>query len=184
VPSLFLLLIAADRLLSWKLLLVAACTVMLLLIVRALSSFAASNSPVTPTYEPSLGNEADLPPSGHFRGEQAPQAKDLGDIRVTQFNFSQFDAVPGPPDPDSFADELMIELYDPRSEHRWQTSFVVGTPAGIGRLMHEQRWAFFYASEIFIVHKYDVTLIREAVYGRINEVRAQVGADPKPPLVG
>jgi hypothetical protein len=50
--------------------------------------------------------------------------------------------------------------------------------------MDEQRWAFFYASEIFIVHKYDLTLIREAVYGRINEVRAQVGADPKPPLVG
>jgi hypothetical protein len=157
---------------------------MLLLIVRALSSSAAGSNPVTPTYEPTPGNEAELRPSGGFRGEQAPKAKDLGDIRVAQFNFSQFDAVPGPPDPESFADELLIELYDARTEHRWQTSFVVATPAGIDKLMDEQRWAFFYASEIFVVHKYDLTLIREAVYGRINEVRARVGTDRTPPLIG
>jgi hypothetical protein len=71
----------------------------------------------------------------------------------------------------------MIELYDPNTEHRWQTSFVIATPSGVRKLMEQEHWAFFYASEIFIVQAYDLKLIQEAVYGRINELRAQVGAD-------
>jgi hypothetical protein len=180
-----LLLITGDQLVIWKLLLVAACTVALLLLVKALSSSERIDTPAAPLYEPpSTQLEANAPQRRRFRSEEAPKAKDLDPLSVTRFNFSQFNAEPGPPDPECFADELLLELYDPVSEHRWQTSFVVATPSGISKLMQEERWAFFYANEIFIVRRYDLRLIQEAVYGRINEIREQVGAERDTAVAG
>src|SRR5689334_21440054 len=46
------------------------------------------------------------------RRDEAPVSDDLGRVRVVQFNFEHFDAVPGPLDPECFADELILELYD------------------------------------------------------------------------
>jgi hypothetical protein len=113
----------------------------------------------------------------------APVSKDLGRVQVTQFNFAHFDALPGPPDPESFADELILELYDSVSDFRWTATYVVATPAGIRKLMDEERWNFFYATEIFIVRKYDLQLIREAVYGRIKEVHDEVPLGPEEPPI-
>ena len=115
----------------------------------------------------------------------APVSSDLGRVRVLQFNFAHFDAVPGPPDPESFADELILELYDPISDFRWTSTYVIATPAGIRKLMDDERWNFFYATEIFVVRRYDLQIIREAVYGRIKEVHDQValGAE-EPPILG
>lgn len=106
-------------------------------------------------------------------------------MRVTQFNFAHFDAVPGPPDPDSFADELIVELYDSVSDFRWTSTYVVATPAGIRKLMDEERWSFFYATEVFVVRRYDLQTIREAVLGRIKEIHDEVPLGPdEPPIRG
>ena len=118
------------------------------------------------------------------RANAAPVASDLGRVRVTQFNFAHFDAVPGPPDPECFADELILDLYDSVSDFRWTATYVVATPAGIRKMMDDERWSFFYATEIFIVRRYDLQTIREAVYGRINEVHESVPLDPEgPPML-
>jgi len=115
----------------------------------------------------------------------APVSTDLGRVTVTRFNFLHFDAVPGPPDPESFADELILELYDSVSDFRWTMTYVVATPSGIRRLMDDERWSFFHATEVFIVRRYDLQTIREAVYGRIKEVHDQVALDgDEPPRFG
>jgi hypothetical protein len=49
--------------------------------------------------------------------------------------------------------------------------------------MDEERWNFFYATEIFIVRRYDLQLIREAVYGRIKEVHDEVPLGPEEPPI-
>jgi len=115
----------------------------------------------------------------------APVSDNLGRVRVTQFNFAHFDAVPGPPDPDSFADELIVELYDSVSDFRWTSTYVVASPAGIRKLMDEERWSFFHGTEVFIVRRYDLQMIREAVLGRIQEIQDAVPLDPEePPIRG
>ena len=115
----------------------------------------------------------------------APVSNDLGRVRVVQFNFEHFDAVPGPPDAESFADELIVELYDSASDFRWTATYVVATPSGIRKLMDDERWSFFYATEIFIVRRYDLETIRKAVYGRIKEIHDDVPLDAEePPLRG
>jgi hypothetical protein len=117
--------------------------------------------------------------------DPAPVSNDLGRVRVMQFNFEHFDAVPGPPDPESFADELIVELYDSISDFRWTATYVVATPSGVRKLMDDERWSFFYATEIFIVRRYDLETIRKAVYGRIKEIHDNVPLDAEePPLRG
>ena len=113
--------------------------------------------------------------------ELAPISDHLGRVRVTQFNFEHFDAIPGPPDSDCFADELIVELYDSASDFRWTVTYVVATPAGIRKRMDDEQWNFLYATEIFIVRTYNLEAIRRAVYGRIQEIHDQVALDPEEP---
>lgn len=145
--------------------------------------------------ESKLGNYASLDPgierrfdhalSGTTRSAReadlAPISDNLGRVRVTQFNFEHFDAVPGPSDPDCFADELIVELYDSASDFRWTTTYVVATAAGIRKRMDDERWNFLYATEIFIVRTYNLETIRRAVYGRIQEIHEQIALDPEEP---
>ena len=124
-------------------------------------------------------------PGDGKQSNPAPVSNDLGRVRVMQFNFEHFDAVPGPPDPESFADELIVELYDSASDFRWTATYVVATPNGVRKLMDDERWSFFYATEIFIVRRYDLETIRKAVYGRIKEIHDNVPLDAEePPLRG
>lgn len=113
--------------------------------------------------------------------DQAPVSDDLGRVRVVQFNFEHFDAVPGPPDPECFADELILELYDSVSDFRWTASYVIATPKGISKRMDDEDWNFLYATEIFIVRTYNLELIRRAVYGRLKELNDEVALDPEQP---
>ena len=51
--------------------------------------------------------------------------------------------------------------------------------------MDDERWSFFYATEIFIVRRYDLETIRKAVYGRIKEIHDDVPLDAEePPMRG
>lgn len=167
-----------------QLLLIALCVIALYLVARIIS-----NKPNSPDNEMRAQSQAFVPKfslatfAKDYRS--APISDNLGRVRVSQFNFAHFDAMPGPPDPESFADELILELYDSVSDFRWTVTYVVATPSGIRKLMDDERWSFFHATEIFIVRRYDLQLIREAVYGRIKEIHDEVPLDPEvPPIRG
>jgi len=169
-------------------LLIALCGVALFLLLKILLAPSDTNSP--PSYDELHAQSQRFV---HRFGTStttetestAPVSDSLGRVRVTQFNFAHFDAVPGPPDPDCFADELLVELYDSVSDFRWTSTYVVATPAGIRKMMDEERWSFFYATEVFVVRRYDLQTIREAVYGRVKEIHDEVPLGPdEPPIRG
>jgi hypothetical protein len=170
----------------FQILLVALCAVALLLFLRIV--FPSRDNQNSRNYqqlhEENQRRFADSFRNGSNEGS-APVSSNLGRITVTAFNFAHFDAVPGPADAECFADELILELYDSVSDFRWTATYVVATPAGIRKMMDDERWSFFYATELFVVRRYDLQLIREAVYGRLNEIHAQVSLDAEePPMWG
>lgn len=190
LPNLFPIAIAIQQVIILKLLLIFVCAAMLFFFLRSLSSKSANaDAGYVRSQKPDGRKFADdafrsLPLSN---GTPAPIANDLGRVRVTQLNFLHFDALPGPPDPECFVDELVVELFDPVEEYRWTVTFVVATPAGIRKLMDDERWSFFYSTEIFIVRRYDFATIRQAVYGRIKELHEDVGLSNRsgnPPVAG
>jgi hypothetical protein len=171
---------------GFQLLLIVLIVLAILLLPRIFSS--TESDPSSRAYEDLLARNRSFTrqrfggfPSNDGKLPTAPISMDLGRVTVIRFNFLHFDAVPGPPDPESFADELMLELYDSVSDFRWTTTYVVATPSGIRKLMDDERWSFFYATEIFVVRRYDLQTIREAVYGRIKEVHDQVALDAEAP---
>jgi len=98
-----------------------------------------------------------------------PVDPELGSLRITKFFFKKLDAIPGPPDPWTFADELTVELYDPDSEHRWSQSYFVATPQGLSEILRDKSWKYLYAAEVLVLPKYDLEEIRRAVVSRIVE---------------
>lgn len=157
------------------------------LVLRILFSSSEGESPATfdEIYAKNPQSNAQSSPikTAWDKSETAPVSKDLGRVQVSQFNFAHFDAIPGPPDPENFADELVLELYDSVSDFRWTATYVVATPPGIRRMMDDEKWNFFYATEIFVVRRYDLQMIREAVYGRIKEIHDAVPLDPEEPPI-
>lgn len=171
---------------------IALCGIALFLLIKIVFARADSDSPLNydELHKQNQSQRfASVFPSWKAAAETkstAPVSDNLGRVRVTQFNFTHFDAVPGPPDPESFADELIVELYDSVSDFRWTSTYVVATPSGIRKMMDEERWSFFHATELFIVRRYDMQIIREAVLGRIKEIHddAPLGPDEPPPIRG
>ena len=122
-------------------------------------------------------------PAGLLAGEEAaprvwaPSAEEvaasfpfdpsLGRIRIQKFFFKKFDAVPGPAEPEVFADELHVELYDPDSGHYWWQSYFVATPKGLERILREKAWRYLHAPQMLVVPRYDLEEIRRAVVNRI-----------------
>lgn len=91
----------------------------------------------------------------------------LGKIRIKKFFFQKVDAIPGPDDPNVFADELHVELYDPDSGHWWWQSYFVATPQGLAQILREKSWKYLHAPQILVVPRYDLEEIRRAVVSRI-----------------
>jgi len=91
----------------------------------------------------------------------------LGRLRVTKFFFKTIDPEPGPPDPELFADELFIKLYDPDSGHSWGQSYLVATPPGLAQILRERSWRYLHAHEVLVFPRYDLAEIRRAVIARI-----------------
>lgn len=170
-------------------LLIALCGIALFLLIKLLFSSADTNS--SHDYDDlrrqdqRFAHRFSTSKPMRESSSNAPVSDNLGRVRVTQFNFAHFDAVPGPPDPESFADELIVELYDSVSDFRWTSTYVVATPMGIRKMMDEERWSFFHATELFIVRRYDLQMIHEAVLGRIKEIHDEAPLDPEqPPIRG
>jgi hypothetical protein len=97
------------------------------------SGNAPGNTPTPDTPELLPGDETNpkvWPPSAEEAAASLPFDPALGNLRIRKFYFKRADAIPGPDDPEVFADELNIELYDPDSWHAWWQSYFVATPQG------------------------------------------------------
>ncbi len=98
-----------------------------------------------------------------------PVDPELGKIQITKFFFKELDAIPGPPDPWTFADELTVEIYDPDSDHKWLQSYLVASPQGLSQILRDKSWKYLYATEMLVLPKYDLEEIRRVVVSRIVE---------------
>jgi hypothetical protein len=107
------------------------------------------------------------PPSAEEVAASLPFDPSLGRLRITKFFFEKTDAVPGPSDPEVFADELHIQLYDPDSGHYWWQSHFVATPQGLARILREKAWRYLHAPDILVLPRYDLEEIRKAAVSRI-----------------
>ena len=107
------------------------------------------------------------PPSAEEVVASLPFDPELRNIRIRKFYFKKADAIPGPDDPEVFADELNIELYDPDSGHAWWQSFFVATPQGLAKLLREKSWRYLHAPDILVFPRYNLEEIRRAVVSRI-----------------
>jgi hypothetical protein len=128
----------------------------------------------TPTPDPAElltgteGSSKAWPSSAEEVAASLPFDPELGNIRIRKFYFKKADAIPGPEDPEVFADELSIELYDPDSGHAWWQSYFVATPQGLAKLLREKSWRYLHAPEILVFPRYDLEEIRRAVVSRIS----------------
>ena len=106
-------------------------------------------------------------PSAEEVAASLPYDPALGNLRIRKFYFNKADAIPGPDDPEVFADELHVELYDPESGHAWWQSYFVATPDGLAMILHEKSWRYLHAPQILVFPRYDLEEIRRAVVSRI-----------------
>ena len=107
------------------------------------------------------------PPSAEEVAASLPFDPSLGKLRIRKLYFNKTDVVPGPVDPEIFADELNVEIYDPDSNHAWWQSYFVATPQGLDRLMREKSWRYLHAPDILVFPRYNFEEIRRAVVSRI-----------------
>jgi hypothetical protein len=107
------------------------------------------------------------PPSAEAVAASLPFDPSLGNLRIRKFYFTKSDPIPGPADPEVFADELNIEIYDPDSNHAWWQSYFVATPQGLTKLLREKSWRYLHAPGILVFPRYDLEEIRRAVVSRI-----------------
>lgn len=107
------------------------------------------------------------PPSAEEVAASLPYDPSLGRLRIRKFYFDKTDVVPGPPDPEIFADDLHLELYDPDSNHAWWQSYFVATPQGLARVLREKSWRYLHAPDILVFPRYNFEEIRRAVVSRI-----------------
>ena len=106
-------------------------------------------------------------PSAEEVAASLPYDPTLGNLRIRKLYFDRADAIPGPDDPEVFADELHIELYDPESGHAWWQSYFVATPQGLAKLLHKKSWRYLHAPQILVLPRYNLEEIRRAVVSRI-----------------
>lgn len=107
------------------------------------------------------------PPSAEEVAGSLPFDPLLGKIRIRKLYFDKTDVIPGPEDPEVFAEELHIELYNPESGHSWWQSYFVATPQGLAKILRERNWRYLHAPGILVFPRYDLEEIRRAVVSRI-----------------
>ncbi len=107
------------------------------------------------------------PPSAEEVAASLPYDPSLGRIRIRKLYFDKADVSPGPADPEVFADDLHIELYDPETGHSWWQSYFIATPLGLAEILREKHWRYLHAPSILVLPRYDLEEIRRAVISRI-----------------
>jgi hypothetical protein len=88
---------------------------------------------------------------------------DFGAVVLRKLYFSSFDAITGPADPSSFVDEVTVEVYFKQTGSLFENTYTVATPAGLGQLLRDKQWDSLYSPQIFIVNRYELKSIREAI---------------------
>ena len=107
------------------------------------------------------------PPSAEEVAASLPYDPSLGRIQIRKLYFDKADVAPGPADPEGFADDLHIELYDPETGHSWWQSFFIATPQGLAEILREKHWRYLHAPAVLVLPRYDLEEIRRAVISRI-----------------
>jgi hypothetical protein len=107
------------------------------------------------------------PPSAEEVAASLPFDPSLGRIRIKRLFFDKTDVHPGPDDPEVFAEELHVELYDPDSDHSWWHSYFVATPQGLAKILREKHWRYLHAPQVLVFPRFDLEEIRRAVVNRI-----------------
>ena len=120
------------------------------------------------------------PPSAEEVAASLPFDPLLGKIQIRKLYFDKTDITPGPEDPDVFAEELHIELYNPDSGHSWWQSYLVATPQGLAKILRERNWRYLHAPEILVFPRYDLEEIRRAVVNRIMADQDYFGDNRQP----
>src|SRR6476646_2301220 len=138
-------------------------------VARSLDRLPDAPTPDLAELSPGGGSSPKVwPPSAEEVAASLPFDPALGNIRIRKFFFKKADAIPGPEDPEVFADELNVELYDPNSGHAWWQSYFVATPQGLAKLLREKSWRYLHAPEILVFPRYNLEEIRRAVVSRIR----------------
>jgi hypothetical protein len=99
-------------------------------------------------------------------------------IRIIDWNFEHFDISTGPPDPASFADDLWLELYDSSTRHAWKQIRFVASPAGLEKMLHNQKLSSMTIPQTIVVPRYDLKEIRAAILDDLGAIEATRGDVP------
>ena len=153
-----------------KLLLMLAALISLFVVARWLSA-RAETSAHDPTFVPAE-TPAARPMILPHDGVPDPNAPvhpemDLGPVILKKLYFEGFDAISGPTDPLSFADDVTVEVYFKHSGSLFENTYTVATPAGVAQLLRDKEWDILYSPQIFVVNRYDLALIRQTIVEHI-----------------
>jgi hypothetical protein len=148
-----------------RLLFFMTCAIAVFAIARWAGNKSESSYTVPPPADPAP--KLSFVPVPDPDGDIHPRMR-VGGVEVRAFYFKTFNALTGPADPESFCDELTIEVEFVETGNRSQWGFTVGTPKGFEALLREKSWQFLYSPAVFVVQKYDLAKIREAVVERIE----------------
>jgi len=106
--------------------------------------------------------------------ENPPQRR----IRIAAWNFEHFDIDTGPPDPASFADDLLLKLYDSSSGRSWDYTYFVATPAGLEEKLRSKHWSSMVVPETVVMDRYDVKELRAAILDLLGAMETPLGDVP------
>jgi len=99
-------------------------------------------------------------------------------IEITSWNFAKFEIAAGPPDRESFADELTVKLYDKSTGRSWKQTYVVTTLASLEKMQRRRKSNFVFLPQILSMNRYDINELRKAVLGDIARIEDQRGDVP------
>jgi len=99
-------------------------------------------------------------------------------IQISDWNFAKFEIETGPPNRDSFADELFVNLYDKSTGHAWEQTYLVATPAGLEKMLHRNKLNFMFLPQTLVMNRYEVNELRKAVLGDLRAMEEERGDVP------
>jgi hypothetical protein len=137
---------------------------------------ASEVQPVSKTPEPIGAIEEPEPdqPDYVLPAEELSTKRGMN-IQIRDWNFAKFDLATGPPDPNSFADELHMDLYDPTTGRRWMQTYFVASPAGLDQMLLDNKWSSMFTPQILILKRYSLDELRAALLEEIGAVEIQRG---------
>ncbi|HXZ80150.1 MAG TPA: hypothetical protein VEG30_09490 [Terriglobales bacterium] len=148
----------------------AGCVALLFALARWASRLGESSAAEVPP-DPLLATVVPINSRRDHYFPAFPAESSLGSWQITNMYFTKYDLLPGPPDPESFNDELFVDLYDTVTGYKWTQSFYVASPKGLEQLLEEKSWTYAYADSVFVFDHYDLHELRRAVVDHLAGMR-------------